>query len=360
MDGSKRSSLIHILYSGLGGHASVVFSLVEADRETKFNHVLVFYGIEKVPDAYREKCLELGADMVFVHKKPGFDKSSYEAVKKVICEVSPRAIFLHSVNLIIPVSQIARRRKIRLIAVEHQPNHLKIWKEYIWSFLLMILADKVVYLTELYATQMKRILRVFFKRNRVSVINNGINTHLFSPCQTHGNDIGMLARIMPTKDHKTLLAAWKLIEENMPGNLLIAGDGDWREKMENYAKELSLNKIVFTGMLDEDNSRKFLNDLAVYVHASLGETMSTSIMQAMASGKVIVASNVPGINNMIQSLENGILVPAENAKALGDAILKAWNDRSLRMHLASNARKTAEEKFSNRIMFERYIALVSK
>ncbi|MBK8495622.1 MAG: glycosyltransferase family 4 protein [Chitinophagaceae bacterium] len=56
----------------------------------------------------------------------------------------------------------------------------------------------------------------------------------------------------------------------------------------------------------------FLQSLDIYVHASLGETMSTAIMQAMACKLPIVASDVNGINNMIIHGKTGILVPTHN------------------------------------------------
>ena len=355
---SQKETIIHILYSGLGGHASVVFSLIEADATRNYDHALIFYGIEELPVAYAGKCRKLQAAYFVVRKKPGFDKDSYKEVTDVIARVKPKAILLHSVNLILPVWLAARKNKSKLIAVEHQPNHLKSKREYLWSFLLMVLADKVVYLTALYQEQMKKILKMCYRDNKVSVINNGINTDVFKEEPGSTTDIGMLARITPTKDHKTLLKAWKLLESKLNCNLIIAGDGELRIEMERLSVELKLQNVTFAGMLDENDSALFLKKLKVYVHASLGETMSTSIMQAMASGKVIVASNVEGINNMIDDNKNGILVTAGNAEQLADAIESAFVDESLRKSLSYNARKTAEEKFSNQTMFQKYLTLI--
>jgi glycosyltransferase involved in cell wall biosynthesis len=107
-------------------------------------------------------------------------------------------------------------------------------------------------------------------------------------------------------------------------------------------------------MLEEKDLVQFLQKLDIYIHASLGETMSTAIMQAMACSKPIIASDVPGINNMIKQNQNGLLVPAKNAGALCNAILQLINDPELSAELATNAFTFATENYSNKKMLQQY------
>ena len=77
------------------------------------------------------------------------------------------------------------------------------------------------------------------------------------------------------------------------------GDGDQKNELLKESAALQLtDRVEFTGMLAENELIDLMRSLDIYVHASMGETMSTAIMQAMASGKPIVASDVPGIKNM--------------------------------------------------------------
>ena len=145
----------------------------------------------------------------------------------------------------------------------------------------------------------------------------------------------------------------------MDCKLLIAGDGESRGEVEELSLELDLRNVSFEGMLDEASSADFLKGLKIYVHASLGETMSTSLMQAMACGKPIIASDVEGINNMIESGVNGILVPAKDPAALAAAISGLSGNEELRQSLGRNARATAVERFSNLSMFKKYLSLIS-
>jgi len=360
--------VVQILYSGLGGHSSVAFSLVEADKEFKYKHVLIFYGIEEMPPAYINKCTALGIDYFFIKKEPGFDRNAQKNVISTLKKISRAVILLHSISLIIPVYYYGFSRKTRVIAIEHQPNHLKTKLEWVWSFLLMRLSKKVVFLTDLYRDQMKKRLGIFYDSKKVRVINNGINIDLFKPQKKDKKfnnvvlKIGMLARLMDTKDHLTLIKAFKLLlQNNNTGRSLqlhIAGEGEMKQALINLTQQWGLGDDVhFRGMIPEAEAVDFLNELDIYVHASLGETMSTSIMQVMACGKPLIASNVEGINNMVRDKVTGILVPAKDETAMADSILRLMNNVALADELATNAYNFAVENYSNKKMLDNYKAI---
>ena len=127
-----------------------------------------------------------------------------------------------------------------------------------------------------------------------------------------------------------------------------------------FAKESGiLGDVEFTGSIDINELPSFLQNLDIYVHASLGETMSTAIMQAMACGLPLIASDVKGINNMIENNKTGILVPSSNAPALAEAISTLGNNPALAARLANDALQYAKTNFSNATMFKRYKKLFS-
>ena len=168
----------------------------------------------------------------------------------------------------------------------------------------------------------------------------------------------MQSRIVPIKDHKTLIKAFALISKKYPSyklNLQIAGDGESIEELKDLVSEYNLeSSISFLGMIPESLLPRFLNNLSIYVHASFGETMSTAIMQAMACGKAIIASDVPGINNMIKNNETGILVPLLNIKMMADAISKLIEDKIFKENLEIASQLYAKRYFSNKMMFQKY------
>jgi glycosyltransferase involved in cell wall biosynthesis len=129
----------------------------------------------------------------------------------------------------------------------------------------------------------------------------------------------------------------------------------YKDKLINLAEQMNItDKTVFTGVIDENGLVEFLNSLDIYIHASFGETMSTAIMQAMACGKSVVASDVDGVSNMIQNNINGILVPVKDETKLAAVLEELINDINKREQLANTALLFARDNFSNLTMFERY------
>jgi len=359
--------LAHILYSGLGGHSSVVFSFIEAENNQEFEHVLIFFGIEDMPVAYLNKCKELKIAYYAIKKNPGLDIASQKKITGLLKEISPNVILLHSVNLILPIFKYTIGKKIKLISIEHQANELKTKREWIGSFFVMLLSDKVVYLTESYKNQIKNKLRFVFKTNKVSIINNGINIDLFKPADFVNERnlirIGMLSRLTAIKDHLTLIDAFKLLLDKA-GNkqemmLLLAGEGETKKSLMEKVNDLKLqDNVVFCGMLSEMESVTFLNSLDIYVHASFGETMSTAIMQAMACAKAMIVSDVDGINNMVTNNITGLLVPTQNKEVLANTLEKLLADKELQKKLGHNAVEFAQENYSNKFMYKKYKALI--
>ena len=357
--------IVNIIYSGLGGHAAVVFALIEGDKSSKNTHIILFYGIEEVPSAYIEKCYALAISYNKILKKPGLDLVSNTKVLAVLESIIPDVIILHSINLILPIYYFTKKHKIKLISVEHQPNHLKMKIEWIYSILIMFLSNKVVYLTKVYESQMAKALSKFYIKKKVSVINNGTNLNLYKPGKKEESDlikIGMLSRLMPTKDHSTLIYAFndllKNYKQKIRIQLNIAGDGSIFKNLQDQVNALGIqNEVNFLGMIPENGSIDFLQQQDIYVHASLGETMSTSIIQAMACEKAIIASDVEGINNMLKNDETAILVPPKNKEKLMEAFALMIESKILRETLSKNAFIYAHQNFSNEAMYEKYFAL---
>ena len=359
--------VLHILYSGLGGHGNVFFSMVQADEKHEYEFKVIFNGIEDVRQEYIDRCQKLQIPYTFVKKKPGKHILFFLKIFREIRKNDTEIIFLHGSILILPavLAKLICFSKMKIIVRETQAIHLKSFKEKLSLKLAMRLANNIIFLSEEYKNEIKLAFKNKFKNYKVSVIPNGINLESFYPYKNKKNinviNIGMQSRIVPIKDHKTLIEAFALVIKKYPSNklnLAIAGDGEGLKELKELVNKYNLHtQISFLGMLPELLLPKFLNDLSIYVHASFGETMSTAIMQAMACGKPIIASDVPGINNMIKNNETGILVPVLNSEILANAISLLIDDDILNNCLATNAYLYAQQYFSNKLMFEKYSKL---
>jgi glycosyltransferase involved in cell wall biosynthesis len=353
--------ILHIAFSGLGGHGNVFFSMADADKGKQHQFEIIFFGNEEVREGYIQKANQRNIPWYYVKKKPGFDFASYRQIEKIIRQTMPDIIFLHSSSYIFPVKKaiVFISKKIKIIVRETQPNHLKTKLNWLGLSVSLITATKVVFLSTEYRDVIRKKLSLFFSERRTAVIPNGVDLEMYKPAEKKehtGINIGMQSRLSETKDHATLIDAFALVlKSSGAAKLYIAGDGVCRAALEKQAQEINISHAVeFTGMLEETALPQFINSLDLYVHATLGETMSTAIMQVMACRLPIIASDVLGVNNMIKHNQNGLLVPAKNAEALSVAVLQFINEPKLADELAANAFTFASENYSNIKMLQRY------
>jgi L-malate glycosyltransferase len=366
----KTMKILHILYSGLGGHGNVFFSMVDADKEKAFKYEALFFGIEEVRAGYIENAEAKNIPWYFVKKKPGFDFASFRSIKNVVKQSAPDIIFIHGGGYIFQAKWAALfvYKKIRIVVRETKSNHLKTKLEWLGLVASMVFAFKVVFLSTEYRDVIKKKLALFFSGKRTTVIPNGIDLDVYRPLPQKEIEcikIGMQSRLVGTKDHATLVKAFALcLKKNNASKklqLLIAGDGECKPMLEALVKELNItDRVVFTGLLEEKKLLDFINSLDIYVHATLGETMSTAMMQVMACKLPIVASDVLGVNNMIKHNINGILVPATKEAELAEAILFLLDNPAAAANLAAAAHDFAINNYSNELMFERYKAVFAE
>lgn len=357
--------ILHLLYSGLGGHGNVFFSMVSADINHEIEFEALFYGIEEVRSDFVEDCEKKNIRWYFSKKTIWLDLKYYFRILKIIRKSNPDIVFLHGSAYILPakIAAVLTRKKCKVIVRETQANHLKTKAQWVSLTGSMLFADHIVCLTEDFKTQIKQKLKWLFRGSKVHVISNGINLDLYKPGEKNEKGeivIGMQSRLVRIKDHSTLLKAFALLKDQYSGSafelkLRIAGDGEVKDELIKLANDLNISdEVEFTGMIPENELVLFLLSLDIYVHASFGETMSTSIMQAMACKLPIVASDVNGINNMLADKKTGLLIPVQNAERLAAGIKDLIQNEEVRKSIAKNAYRYALDNFSNSRMMAAY------
>ncbi|MTI38095.1 glycosyltransferase, partial [Fulvivirga lutimaris] len=198
--------ITHLLYGGLGGHSNVFLALVKEDKDSLYEFSAIFYGIENPSEGILNQLSEASIAHNYIKKRKGFDLRYWIQVFRVLKEENPDVIFLHSSYNIIPSILYRFFSKSVIIVRETQANHLKGLVERVMLGVALLFSSKVVFLSELYKSQIEDSYGFLFNHNRVAVIPNGLNLNFFKP---HLKDkkrfsIGMLSRIVKIKDHKTL------------------------------------------------------------------------------------------------------------------------------------------------------------
>jgi glycosyltransferase involved in cell wall biosynthesis len=171
---------------------------------------------------------------------------------------------------------------------------------------------------------------------------------------------GSVGSLFEVKGFEYLLRAAKKVKTAIPKfRLLIVGEGRQEEPLKQLAETLGLRDAVdFMGF--RKDVPRLLNLLDIYVCSSISEGLSLSILEAMASGKPIVATSVGGNPELVVDGQNGFLVPPEDPGALSERVIDLARDEKLRLSMGKRSRQIAEEKFSLKTMIENYQRLYER
>lgn len=160
-------------------------------------------------------------------------------------------------------------------------------------------------------------------KNRVTVIRNGIDRSVFFPIENGDRDgparLGTVGRLIPEKGLDVLLTAMPRILERQPVLLTVVGDGPERAVLERRARGLP---VVFAGYKHEPSEiASFLRSIDVFVMPSRWEGLPNAMLEALACGTPVVATDVSGIAEAAEG--NALLVPPDEPVALAGAVCRA-------------------------------------
>jgi len=163
---------------------------------------------------------------------------------------------------------------------------------------------------------------------------------------------GFAARMEELKGPMVLMEAFAAAHQQFGDiSLNIAGDGSQRQKIAARAKALDVaSRYRYHGVYTHpEECRGFMESLDVFVMPSFTEGTPNSVVEAMACGKPIIASEVGGIPDMIGD-DSGILVPPGDVSALTEAILRLARDSALRQTMGAAAKQRYQKLFSPNVV----------
>jgi len=211
-------------------------------------------------------------------------------------------------------------------------------------------------------------------RARTLFIKNGVDTDKFSLQGARAADvpwgaddvvIGTVARVQDVKNHRALVDAFARLRAQLQANdpllaarikLAIVGDGPLLPAVREQVASLGLGDAVWLPGARADIAA-LLHTFAVFALPSLAEGTPVSMLEAMACGLPVVASNVGGIPEVVDDGVQGLLVPVGDVDALTAALARYVQDLLLRARHGQAARARVEERFSMRAMLAAYGAL---
>ncbi len=204
------------------------------------------------------------------------------------------------------------------------------------------------------------------------IIPNGVDLHRFSvqamplPQFADGKlNIFYLGRIEPRKGLKYLLHAIPQIRASHPNTRFIIGsDGPQRAQYEQFVRREGWPDVIFTGRISDEELPRYYASCELYCAPSTGsESQGVVLLEAMASGKPVIASNIDGYRDVIHDGEDGILVSPRDSEALAGAICRLLGDATVRASMGASGREHAGEfswpNIAHRIV-EYYQALIEQ
>ena len=139
-----------------------------------------------------------------------------------------------------------------------------------------------------------------------------------------------IGRHVPQKGFDVLLRAFALTvgQDNDTHDLLLAGDGAERVALEQLTRELGIeNRVRFVGRVGRPDAVRLFTGCDFFVLPSRHEPMGIVNLEAMAAGKAVIASHVGGVPELVQDGLHGLLVPADDAPALAQAVTQMIKDK---------------------------------
>lgn len=334
--------VLHFVTGGFSGATKVAIELITAHNHQGFVESLLVLRQKKTTTA--DKLAELALQDIDYRLVSGATHLSTIYELKKICESwQPDILVAHG----FPEHLLGRQAGILakvpyLIQVEHNS------KERYTSWRLFQ-SRKLSQSTACVVAVSKGVAQVLSKQGLkapIQVIANGIDTTRFNGCHSPNlidrpKDLIMVARYAKSKDHLTLINALQLLKKKgLTPQLTLIGDGrkrykhDVRDLVQKYDLQHQVTFIDYSPLIDQQ-----LLQHKLFVMSSRFEGLNLAVLEAMATGCLVIGSRAVGVEELIDDKEDGFLFNMGDAEALAEIIEQALSKISHYQPMAIKAQQ---------------------
>jgi len=360
--------IYYIDSDNFGGAEKVLYNLIKGLDRNTWSPALLYHPAEGISD-FVNSIRELGAEVSPVPVIKGYkDLENLSRFSKAARKLHPD-IFHANLNWPLACSYgimgayYARIKTI--IATQHLYDEIGSRRYELMQKLVSLLVNRYIAVSNDVANQLKK--DILFE-SKVEVVHNGICTDAF---KSPGSDIenvlpglGLangkrkpivltVGRLVRQKGHRYLLQAIKKIPD---ADFVFAGDGPLKDEIEREIEALGIGSRVHL-LGHRDDIPGLLNSCDIFVLPSLFEGHPLSIMEAMAAGKPVVASDIRGVDEIITDGETGCLVPPANPDALASAIQSLIDNPGGARAMARAGNEKVIAEFSSSVMVKNTTAI---
>lgn len=341
----------------IGGGESHLLSLIENIDQSKFSPLVLSFT--DGPMIERLKGMKIGTSII--HTEKPFNFFIWSKVKSFLKREKVDLVHAHGTRANSNVLWAARSLGIPVIYTIHG-----------WSFHpdQNAFVKKIRILGEKFLTSRSTINisvsasnqhsgKAYINSFKSVIVNNGIDVNKFSPDKKHNDirkELGIpdkitlilfLARFTLQKQPMLLIKAFEeALKINPSMHLLMVGDGEQKTMAEEFIKKSGMvNKITLWPF--RQDVPDVLASADIFVLPSLWEGLPIGLLEAMAMGKAVLASNADGTSEIIKHEENGLLMDIkEMPKAMPQLLAKLSLNNNLKTAIGNKARETVQYRFN--------------
>jgi len=371
MEKGKKINILFIIDEIMdrGGTENHIFTLASSIDKERFNaSICYFRGGAKYVRYGKEK---LGIDLIGVdlNKIYSFDalRKAFR-LSKVIRERDidiVQTFHFMSDTYGVMVSKLSGVS--RIISSRRDMGDLKKRRQILLNRVMNRFINRYIMVCDAVGKRFHEIERI--PEERMVTLYNGVDLSRFDPARPPRKSradlglnegdfvVGTVAHFRPEKAYHIFFEGIKRIKGSV-GNLKVLAIGDgggasMRRHFEDYCRENGLGMVRFLGHVEDIEN--YLPHMDVFcLVPNKNEGFSNSILEAMAMGRPIIATNVGGNAEAVVDGETGFIIPPNDSKALAELILKLYVETGMRLNMGKKARKRAEEVFPLKLMVKKH------
>ena len=359
----------------IGGPATHTTLLSSKLGKDKFDTVLVGGGIEKGEADFTEFARNNGVKTVIIEEMSRNislrnDVVSLIKVYKLIQQVKPTIVHTHTAKAGTIGRVAAFLAHVPLIihtfhghAFHSYFSPLKSKMFVLIERMLGCITDKIIVISQKQFQEICGQYRIA-KADKIQIIPLGLELNKFlndTQKDKHSLEfrtnwgvpsdailIGIVGRLAPIKNHVMFLEVAQQVLQTAPCNMklkfMIVGDGELRTDLEDYVTKLGIDKyVIFTGW--QTQMKVVYDSLDIVALTSLNEGTPLTLIEAMASGKPVITTNVGGIPDLVTDGYSGILVPPNSPDIFANRLIELLKNKAMRDMLSVNGRNIVIQKY---------------
>lgn len=366
--------IVHVIWRlSIGGLENGLVNLINGLPARKYRHAIVC--LDRSTE-FRHRIKRRDVEIVEIRKNPGFDFKALVRLYRTFKRLRPDIVHTRNIaalDALLPALVAGVKIRIHgehgwnvtdLHGTRRKPRWLRKLHSPLVTQYVAISDDIFEYLVK----------RVGVDARRVSVIRNGVDIKKFCQNPDKRADrriltdifagdtcvIGAAGRMDPVKDYTNLAAAFITMLKEYPecrnARLAIVGDGVMYEKVSDMLRSADLDGLWWMPGRRDDIAR-IVGCFDVFVQPSLAEGISNTILEAMASGLPVIATNVGGNPELVKHATTGIIIPPADTGKLVSAMRDYTLNGQLRAAHGAAGRARAVGTLSVDRMLRRYVEL---